>query len=173
MTPHEYVHSKHCRECKSEYDRRYCLLNLERIKRQRSFYRSENKEKIIAKDRRYYSENSGKVKARTAKYAEFNKEKIRVIKRAYEVANATDIRMRRHGYYISNRAAHIERMKQYNALHPEVKRKAQKKHQQKNLVRYAKNARRYYYKNRFCTELVPTLESLYQLKTRIKLHEKR
>ena len=71
-------------EEKKETRRQYYLKNKEKIIKQTSEYRNENKEKIKIAAQKYYKENIDKITSYHKEYREQNKDKIRVSKRESE-----------------------------------------------------------------------------------------
>ena len=111
-----------CKECVSEYHRRYYETNGVRVREHVSRYRESNRDEISERKRRYRAENIEKESARARRYRNENAELVRGRKRLYYEANAEKVReaARRWGAEHAEERRALARI--YYAEHTEEKR---------------------------------------------------
>ena len=116
---HEYVNSKHCKACASEYHREYSRRNKERIARRRRVHYAENREKRLDYQKAHYAENREKLlDYQKAHYAE-NREALVKKQRAYRAENREAIAERRAAYRAENREALVEQERSWRQRNPD------------------------------------------------------
>lgn len=99
----KYGVQSHCKECASEYHRRYHEENLEK-ERERSRRRyEENREEVLEQKRRYREENREAMRERERIYREENREAIRERDRIYHEENREERLELARRYYEKNR----------------------------------------------------------------------
>ena len=116
---HEYVNSKHCKECKRDYDRRRYAKNREAVKAQSKAYREGNREVIAEREKAYREKNREAIAYYQKAYYSKNRGAILEYQKAYRGENRGARLEYQKAYRGKNREAIAEYQKAYRKAHPD------------------------------------------------------
>jgi len=92
-----------CKNCRSEYAKRYRNTNKEKVTKDKFEYSIKNKEKIIKYKAGFYQKNKEAIKNKSLKYRNAHKDKVFITQRNYRKKNKKKLSAKKTEYSINNK----------------------------------------------------------------------